>query len=707
MNQGSQARVRRNLRAVPTPVVSGPSEAIAEHLLREALDGSPAAVALWDADDRLVAFNLKYREFFFGDLPLEPRLGDRFPDLARAFAKAATEAGVSNVDAHGLRERIRLHRRADGVVEQQVAGRIIHTTESRTADGGTLSVHLDITQLKRVEEEKRSSENQYQALVEHMQDGLFMIRDGRFALVNEAFARMIGYTADELIGVPFPEVVAPEDRETVTDRHYRRLRSESVPMRAEFRLLHRDDGRRVPVLISVGLLPQPDGTIATIGTLKDETERNRAEAARRAAEREFREMFENATEGIYRARPDGTQLRANPAMVRLHGYSTEDEWLEAVTDLANQCYVDPRRHAEFLRRLHLDGRVEDFVSEIYRHRTRERIWVTENAHLVRDGDGDVLYIEGTVRNITKRRRAEADLRESEQRFRDLVEGSIQGILVHQDFQPLFANQACAEIFGYANAQEIKSLGSTLYLVASHEHERLLGYAAAMKSGASAPPTYEFQGMRRDGSLIWVETRVKATTWKGDAALQSTLVDVTQRKQAEQQIIHMASHDGLTGLPNRGLGQDRLALALARARRTGGKAALLFVDLDGFKDVNDSLGHSAGDRLLKALASRMAACVREVDTVARYGGDEFVIVLGDLTDENAAARVAETVLQTVSRPLNLLECDVTIGASIGIAVFPDHGMMPDALLRAADKAMYAVKQNTKGGFRFAEPAPPGR
>jgi len=222
-------------------------------------------------------------------------------------------------------------------------------------------------------------------------------------------------------------------------------------------------------------------------------------------------------------------------------------------------------------------------------------------------------------------------------------------------------------------------------------------------GREAPQTYEYEGLRKDGSVVWVENRVRRVTWRDGPAAQSTLVDITQRKRAQEQILHLANHDPLTGLTNRALGRDRLMLALARARRNGSRAAVLFIDLDGFKAINDSLGHAMGDALLAELARRLSAGVRESDTVARYGGDEFLFVLFDIADDHAAERVAEMLLATVSRPLSLQGREISVGASIGIAVFPDHGDSPEDLLSAADGAMYTAKQSGRNSYRFAETA----
>jgi len=177
-------------------------------------------------------------------------------------------------------------------------------------------------------------------------------------------------------------------------------------------------------------------------------------------------------------------------------------------------------------------------------------------------------------------------------------------------------------------------------------------------------------------------------------------EIAERRQAEAIITHMANHDSLTGLPIRPLFMDRLSQALATARRSGRDVAVLFVDLDGFKSVNDSFGHEAGDRLLKEAARRLLACVRETDTVARHGGDEFTVVLTDVADSNAVTTVARKMIEALAQPFKLQNDEARIGASVGIALSSANGDNPEVLLERADAAMYVAKEDGKNTYSYA-------
>jgi diguanylate cyclase (GGDEF)-like protein/PAS domain S-box-containing protein len=339
--------------------------------------------------------------------------------------------------------------------------------------------------------------------------------------------------------------------------------------------LHSASGK---VWFAASISPTQENSVVWVA--RDITERKRAEEALQQAEANYRSIFENTLEGIFQSTCDGRYVSANPALARLYGYSTPTELVARLTDIEHQLYVEPYRRAEFIRLLQENDAVSDFESQVYR-KDGSVIWISENARAVRDTNtGELLYYEGTVE------------------------------------------------------------------------------------------------------------------------------DITERKRAKEQLHEQAFYDPLTGIPNRALFMDRLSHTLERAKRHHDyRFAVLFLDLDSFKVVNDSLGHLVGDHLLVAIARRLEACLRTEDTVARLGGDEFTILLEDIEDINPALRVAERIHQELSAPFNLDGHEILTGASIGIVLSREvpEGICtkeydrPEDLLRDADTALYRAKALGKGRY----------
>lgn len=213
---------------------------------------------------------------------------------------------------------------------------------------------------------------------------------------------------------------------------------------------------------------------------------------------------------------------------------------------------------------------------------------------------------------------------------------------------------------------------------------------------------DFLNKKKNGELFWEHATI-APIWNAHGELTNFIAikeDITERKMLQEKLDHMAHHDELTGLPNRALFFDRIEQALAHAKRNDTGFALMFVDLDGFKDINDTYGHDSGDLLLQETARRLAGCIRDSDTVARMGGDEFAVMLLDVATPGHIHQVADKMLALLTAPFLLKEAECHVGASIGISIFPQDGDAVDTLMNMADMAMYRVKQGTKKNYAFA-------
>lgn len=422
---------------------------------------------------------------------------------------------------------------------------------------------------------------------------------------------------------------------------------------------------------------------------------------------DFSTLFDFLPIGAYRSRPDGRQLRANPALVRLNGYDSEAEMVAAIGHIGDECYVDPARRMAFRDAMQCDGFVRGFVSEIYRHRTRERIWVSENAHVVCDAAGAVLFYEGTVEDITERVRSEVALRQRDEIWKLALESTGDGVWDWNLAQgAAVLSRRCLEMYGLSNGDMD---GDPLYLDhCTHPDDlsQLRRDREAHWQGQA--PTYvnERRILCKDGSWKWVLTRGMVIS--RDAAgkplrMVGTHTDITQRKEAEALIWQQANFDALTGLPNRRMLRDRLSQHMLRCDRERMQLALLFIDLDHFKQVNDTLGHEGGDRLLVEAALRLARCVRASDTVARMGGDEFTVVLPDLHGTREVERIVQDVLRELASEYRFGKERAFVTASIGITFYTGDAGNVDDLLRQADQALYVAKGAGRNRFGYFTPA----
>ncbi len=328
-----------------------------------------------------------------------------------------------------------------------------------------------------------------------------------------------------------------------------------------------------------------------------------------------------------------------------------------------------------------------------------------------DVNGKTVWFAGTVtplseervlwvvRDISDARGAAEALKESEARFRNLVEHSPQAVALHAEGRMLYANPACATLLGFTDPDKLLG-ASLLRFITSETAPRLLESLALLGRTATRALTANCQFQRiGDARLLAVEVTSVPVSYNGKAGVLSILHDVTERRQLEEQLAHQAFHDPLTNLANRVLFKDRVEHALQRTVGGTSSPAVLFIDLDNFKAVNDSLGHSAGDWLLIEVASRLTACLRPADTVARLGGDEFAVLLDD--EVAKPMQVAEVILEAFMQPFSVQGTDIVVTMSIGIATMLPH-QGADEVLRNADLALYRAKGEGKACAASFEP-----
>jgi diguanylate cyclase (GGDEF)-like protein/PAS domain S-box-containing protein len=388
------------------------------------------------------------------------------------------------------------------------------------------------------------------------------------------------------------------------------------------------------------------------------------------------------------------------ACERLTGY-TPGELLTARSISFEQIiHPEDRRRVrdEVLAAVAKDGRYNIEYRIVAKDGTEK--FVRERGAYLVDEFGDQM-LEGFVEDISARRRARDALAHAEARYRSIFEHSSEGI-----FQStaegcfLNLNPALARMYGYETPAQViaalQDIGAQLYV----DRNRRTAFQRIMAE-CDRVHDFEAQIRRRDGRVIWIRENARAVRDEAGKLLyyEGTVQDVTAAKSYQEQLEHQANHDQLTGLPNRNLLNDRLQQAIVYARRNSFFSVVAFIDLDNFKYINDSLGHDAGDTLLLEISRRLKNCLRGDDTVARYGGDEFVLVLNNHYEVGSIVHVLERVIEEIKRPVGVGDKELFVTSSVGLAVFPQDGDEPQVLIKNADAAMYLAKTSGRNNYQF--------
>jgi len=425
-----------------------------------------------------------------------------------------------------------------------------------------------------------------------------------------------------------------------------------------------------------------------------------AERDLRAADERFRLLVEGARDFIsYRFR-----------LVPDHRFEHVSDGTLSILGIAPHQFIDDPNIWDEL--IHPDDREKAGqeldpalpVTMRWRRADGEYVYLEHRRMGVYDEGGDLIAVEGLAHDVTDAIRAREELGAHERRFTSLVQNVSDLIIVvdaHGVMQ--YASPSLERLLGYVGEEQLSGMqGERIH---PDDIGRLRkAFVDAQPPGPTTPVTTA-RSLHKDGTWRWLEYSV--TDLRDDPSVRGYVVvarDITERKNAEQQLVHQALHDALTGLPNRALFLDRLGLALSRLERRPGLAAVFFLDLDYFKVVNDSLGHSAGDQVLTAVADRLQQSLRDGDTAARLGGDEFAVLCDDLVDEGEAVQIAERLGEAIAaRPVKLAGRELVVTVSIGVAFAALSSQRPEALLRDADAAMYRAKERGRARYELFDAA----
>ncbi len=549
----------------------------------------------------------------------------------------------------------------------------------------------------RTEKALRASEVRYRVLFERNVAGVYRNTvDGHVLDCNEAMARMLGYkTREEVLALNAKDMYFDSSER---ERFIEQLRRERSINGLEVQLRRHDNDKPLWLLESVHLI---DGQPETLeGTAIDITDRKLAEMAFRESESRYRTVIEQMREGLAQVDNEGVFQLVNDRFCEMFGYSRE----ELVGTCTEELLVASPENAALLREK-AEARKRG-VSEQYELQMRRKdgsvIWVEIGGAPLFGGRGNIVGWVGIHDDVTERRRTAEALRESEMRYRLLADHSTDLISrLSARGTILYSSPAVESLLGFESAELAGHSVFDFIKPEDHDVVRLATLTLARRGTI----TFSYRVVGREGTEVWFETTcrgIRDPRTKKMTEIVSVSRDITERKRVEDHIEFQAYHDDLTKLPNRTLFRDRLTVALAYARRTHRPLAVLFMDLDRFKAVNDTLGHSLGDELLKVIAGRLSATIRAEDTVARLGGDEFTVLATNLWSADDASLVAQKVLETIGEPVTIDGHELFVTASIGIAIYPQDGENVEALLKNADVAMYRAKESGRNAYVLCTP-----
>lgn len=562
--------------------------------------------------------------------------------------------------------------------------------------GGRIYCFLrDITERKRAEKELKLSAQ----ILDSVSDTVFLLDlDGNFVYLNEAAWKSRGYTRDEMMRMNLRALDTAEQRDLIESR----MKTLMERGQGVFESAHRCKNGSIMLVEINARVIESGGRKLLLSVIRDVTERSRSEIALQESEEKFRSMSTYTQDALIMMDDEGNISFWNAAAEKIFGYSSQE-----VMGKELHSFIAPARYYDAFKKVY-----ELFCA------TGEGAMVGQTGELIamRKGGAEFpvelslaamklknkWHAVGIVRDITERKRGEEKLRISEARLQATLDNSPYMIWQKDlDGRYIACNQIFAKASGQKQPQDV--LGKTdLDLWPQGLAEK---YRADDNEVIATRKQKVLEELTiTDGQEYWVETCKTPMVDKNGYLFGTTgfAQDITARKQVEGQMDHLAHYDALTGLPNRRLFSDRLQQAIAAAKRDKAHIALLFLDLDKFKPVNDELGHDVGDLLLKEVGKRLQNCVRESDTVARIGGDEFVVLLSAIEAGQDAMLVADKILYALNLSFELAGHSIDIAASIGVAAYPEHGSDEQILIKNADIAMYNAKTGGRNCARIYHP-----
>ena len=585
-----------------------------------------------------------------------------------------------------------------------------------------MGAHTDLTALKEAQQAVIESEFKLRSFVNSTDDLITQVdASGNFTFLSPSCRKYFGLTAEDCLNRPALDFVHPDDRQSTEEAFAKWVASAET----SFSYVNRQinvSGDVYTMLWTINVIRDDDGKIISFNSIaRDVTETEQRKAILARSEALLREVESLADVGGWELDLRDNSIYWTRQVYEIHELPIEKNISTPLKMPFAMNFYSQHSQAELeqaMAKLIENGENYDLELQLTTAKGNP-IWVRTKGRAVYE-NGDIVKLTGSIQNISERKRIESYLRETQSLLKkrlsresvekkaalhelklaaEVFKNSLEGIVItNTDSIIIDINQAFTEITGYSRDEAIGQHTRTLRSDRHDEAFYKMIWNTLNTEGAWAG---EVWNMRKSGEPYILRLSISAVTGIDGKATHYVAVfrDITEMKESEEHILHQATHDALTGLPNRTLLKDRLDVAFSHAKRSGNKVALLFIDLDNFKKVNDSLGHAHGDHLLRECAKRLKKILREEDTIARMGGDEFLIMMENIHSTEEVVHLSQRITQQMSESFSIDGDDIVVTSSIGIALHPQDGTDPDTLIRNADMAMYRAKQSGKNSYQL--------
>lgn len=615
-----------------------------------------------------------------------------------------------------------------------------------------VALALEAHERKQAEAALRSSQTMLRLVIDNIPQAVFW-KDQSLSYIgcNQVAAIDAGLEdPEQILGKTDWDLAWPSQQAEMFQSSDREVFETQAPVYHRIMAVTQADGRQAWLDFNkIPLQNDADQVVGVLGTYEDITQRILTEQALREAEAKYRSIFENALEGIFQISLDGHYLTANPMLAQILGYNSATDLITSVQNIREQVYVDPQAWDDFTQIMVQEGQATGFESQVYR-RDGHVIWISGSARPIYNAEATLLGYEGTIQDITQRKHAEEAIYRRDKLLQAVAKATsvllvntdlswaleqaldLLGNSIAADHICIFQNQLYFETGKWQAIKHYEWVDPDLVNPDLSQELSIFSYSPrlerwyeAFQNGQSIgghcetfpASEQEFLEGNQIRSLFITPIMVDQRLWglmgvlntESDHAwsaaeesilmvMASNIGGALQRQQAQDQMLHQALHDPLTQLPNRLLFTDRLKVALANAQRIQATLAVLFLDLDRFKAINDTLGHAVGDRVLQRVAVRLRAHLGDENTIARWGGDEFTLLIPYVGSLDNVAEVTESILVALKPPIRIGSDEFHITGSIGVAVYPQDGTDPETLLKHADAALHRAKDAGRGHYQ---------